>query len=158
MYFWNVNKLVEDLKLNKVSETDFKNYYIVSAIIILLSYLALTLAPESTVSAAWASFILQIGLLISWINAIFKVNGGEKGRDFLKRIIALSLPITIQSLVLFLIVGISLQVIILVFASSLEEVMLKQLNIVMDLIFEVIISTYIYWRIYVAVKQINQLR
>jgi len=97
-------------------------------------------------------------LLISWINAIFKVNGGEKGRDFLKRIIALSLPITIQSLVLFLIVGISLQVIILVFASSLEEAMLKQLNIVMDLIFEVIISTYIYWRIYVAVKQINQLR
>ena len=82
----------------------------------------------------------------------------EKGRDFLKRIIALSLPITIQSLVLFLIVGISLQVIILVFASSLEEAMLKQLNIVMDLIFEVIISTYIYWRIYVAVKQINQLR
>jgi len=60
--------------------------------------------------------------------------------------------------VLFLIVGISLQVIILVFASSLEEAMLKQLNIVMDLIFEVIISTYIYWRIYVAVKQINQLR
>lgn len=97
-------------------------------------------------------------MLISWINAIFKVNGGEKGRDFLKRIIALSLPITIQSLVLFLIVGISLQVIILVFASSLEEAMLKQLNIVMDLIFEVIISTYIYWRIYVAVKQINQLR
>jgi len=145
MYFWNVNKLVEDLKLNKVSETDFKNYYIVSAIIILLSSLALTLAPESTVSAAWASFILQIGLL-------------EKGRDFLKRIIALSLPITIQSLVLFLIVGISLQVIILVFASSLEEAMLKQLNIVLDLIFEVIISTYIYWRIYVAVKQINQLR
>ena len=97
-------------------------------------------------------------MLISWINAIFKVNGGEKGRDFLKRIIALSLPITIQSLVLFLIVGISLQVIILVFASSLEEAMLKQLNIVIDLIFEVIISTYIYWRIYVAVKQINQLR
>ncbi|WP_213033331.1 hypothetical protein, partial [Acinetobacter sp. ANC 4204] len=62
----------------------------------------------------------------------------------------MSLPITIQSLVLFLIVGISLQVIILVFASSLEEAMLKQLNIVMDLIFEVIISTYIYWRIYVA--------
>ncbi len=158
MYFWNVNKLAEDLKLNKVSETDFKNYYIVSAIIILLSYLALTLAPESTVSAAWASFILQIGLLISWINAIFKVNGGEKGRAFLKRIIALSLPITIQSLVLFLIVGISLQVIILVFASSLEEAMLKQLNIVIGLIFEVVISTYIYWRIYVAVKQINQLR
>ena len=78
MYFWNVNKLVEDLKLNKVSETDFKNYYIVSANIILLSYLALTLAPESTVSAAWASFILQIGLLISWINAIFKVNGVKK--------------------------------------------------------------------------------
>jgi len=39
-----------------------------------------------------------------------------------------------------------------------EEAMLKQLNIVLDLIFEVIISTYIYWRIYVAVKQINQLR
>ena len=70
----------------------------------------------------------------------------------------MSLPITIQSLVLFLIVGISLQVIILVFASSLEEAMLKQLNIVLDLIFEAIISTYIYWRIYVAVKQINQLR
>ncbi|CAM4313481.1 hypothetical protein [Acinetobacter pragensis] len=155
MYFWNVNKLVEDLRLNKVSEVDFKNYYIASTIIIFFSYLALTLTPESSASEAWASFILQVGLLMSWMNAIFKVNGGEKGRDFLKRIIALYLPITLQSFALFIVIGVVLNVILPFFSSNLDEAAFKQFNIIKDLIFEVILSTYIYWRIYKAVKQIN---
>lgn len=155
MYFWNVNKLVEDLRLNKVSEVDFKNYYIASTIIIFFSYLALTLTPESSASEAWASFILQVGLLMSWMNAIFKVNGGEKGRDFLKRIIALYLPITLQSFALFVVIGVVLNAILPFFSSNLDEAAFKQFNIIKDLIFEVILSTYIYWRIYKAVKQIN---
>ena len=155
MYFWNVNKLVEDLRLNKVSEVDFKNYYIASTIIIFFGYLALTLTPESSASEAWASFILQVGLLMSWMNAIFKVNGGEKGRDFLKRIIALYLPITFQSFALFVVIGVVLNAILPFFSSNLDEAAFQQFNIIKDLIFEVILSTYIYWRIYKAVKQIN---
>lgn len=147
--------MVEDLRLNKVSEVDLKNYYIASAIIIFFGYLALTLTPESSASEAWASFILQVGLLMSWMNAIFKVNGSEKGRDFLKRIIALYLPITLQSFALFVVIGVVLNAILPFFSSNLDEAAFKQFNIIKDLIFEVILSTYIYWRIYKAVKQIN---
>ena len=156
MHFWNVNKLIDDLKENKVTESGFKNYYIASSILIFLSYLTLTLTPESSPTEAWASFILQVGLLISWINAIFKANGGEHGRDFLKRFIALYLPVTIQSIVIFLIIGIIIEAILPFVTSALDEMALKQFTIAKDLIFEVVISTYIYWRIFKAIQRINQ--
>ena len=156
MHFWNVNKLIDDLKENKVTESGFKNYYIASSILIFLSYLTLTLTPESSPTEAWASFVLQVGLLISWLNAIFKANGGEHGRDFLKRFIALYLPVTIQSIVIFLIIGIIMEAILPFVTSALDEMALKQFTIAKDLIFEVVISTYIYWRIFKAIQRINQ--
>ncbi|MGE8684151.1 MAG: hypothetical protein ACN6OV_06655 [Acinetobacter sp.] len=156
MHFWNVNKLIDDLKENKVTESCFKNYYIASSILIFLSYLTLTLTPESSPTEAWASFVLQVGLLISWLNAIFKANGGEHGRDFLKRFIALYLPVTIQSIVIFLIIGIIMEAILPFVTSALDEMALKQFTIAKDLIFEVVISTYIYWRIFKAIQRINQ--
>lgn len=153
MYLWNVNRLVDDIRLNKVSETHYKNYYIASSILIFFSYLALTLTPESKPTEAWASFVLQVGLLISWVNAIFKANGGEQGRDFLKRFIALYLPVTIQSLVLFILIAVVVEGLLL--TLNMEEAALEQLTTVKDLSFEVIISCYIYWRIYKAMQQIN---
>ena len=153
MYLWNVNRLVEDIRLNKVSETHYKNYYIASSILIFFSYLALTLTPESKPTEAWASFVLQVGLLISWVNAIFKANGGEQGRDFLKRFIALYLPVTIQSLVLFILIAVVVEGLLL--TLNMEEAALEQLTTVKDLSFEVIISCYIYWRIYKAMRQIH---
>lgn len=158
MYLWNVNRLVEDIRLNKVSETHYKNYYIASSILIFFSYLALTLTPESKLTEAWASFILQIGLLISWVNAIFKANGGEHGRDFLKRFIALYLPVTIQSLVLFIFILIAVVVegLLPMLTVNMDEAVLEQITTIKDLSFEVIISCYIYWRIYKAMQQINQ--
>ena len=156
MHFWNVNKLIDLLRENKVTESGFKNYYIASSILIFFSYLALTLTPESSPTEAWASFVLQVGLLISWINAIFKANGGEHGRDFLKRFIALYLPVTIQSIVIFLIIGIIIEAILPFVTSALDEMALKQFTIAKDLIFEVVISTYIYWRIFKAIQRINQ--
>jgi len=156
MYIWNVNRLVEDIRLNKVSETHYKNYYIASSILIFFSYLALTLTPESKLTEAWASFILQIGLLISWVNAIFKANGGEHGRDFLKRFIALYLPVTIQSLVLFILIAVVVEGLLPMLTVNMDEAVLEQITTIKDLSFEVIISCYIYWRIYKAMQQINQ--
>lgn len=155
MYLWNVNRLVDDIRLNKVSETHYKNYYIASSILIFFSYLALTLTPESKPTEAWASFVLQVGLLISWVNAIFKANGGEQGRDFLKRFIALYLPVTIQSLVLFIAIGIVIEALLPMLTLNMDEAALEQLTTVKDLSFEVVISCYIYWRIYKAMQQIN---
>jgi hypothetical protein len=39
---------------------------------------------------------------------------------------------------------------------NMEEAALEQLTTVKDLSFEVIISCYIYWRIYKAMRQIHQ--
>lgn len=156
MYFWSVKRLVEEIRLNKVSETHYKNYYIASSILIFFSYLALTLTPESKPTEAWASFVLQIGLLISWVNAIFKANGGEHGRDFLKRFIALYLPVTIQSLVLFILIAVVVEGLLPMLTVNMDEAVLEQITTIKDLSFEVIISCYIYWRIYKAMQQINQ--
>ncbi|OTG81974.1 hypothetical protein B9T33_05470 [Acinetobacter sp. ANC 5054] len=156
MHFWNVNKLIDLLRENKVTESGFKNYYIASSILIFFSYLALTLTPESSATEAWASFILQVGLLISWINAIFKANGGEHGRDFLKRFIALYLPVTIQSLVIFIAIAVVIEALLPMLTVNMDEAALKQFTTIKDLSFEVIISCYIYWRIFKAIKRINQ--
>ena len=48
MYIWKTENLVEDLKSNKVTERNFKNYYLASSLLMMISYyLAMTDPPEN---------------------------------------------------------------------------------------------------------------
>lgn len=155
MYLWSVKRLIEDIRLGEVTETQYKNYYIASSLLVLFGYLMLNLSAEIKPTIALASFVLQLGLLVSWVNAIFKANGGEQGKDFLKRVIALYLPVAIQTMLLFIAIGIVIEVVFPLLINNMDENAQNHLNSIKDLIFEVIVSTCIYWRIHKAIKLIN---
>ena len=67
MYFWRTDLLIEDLKQNRVTQADFKNYYLVCSILILLSFFALSQAETEDLKISLASLIINIGLLITCI-------------------------------------------------------------------------------------------
>ena len=155
MYFWRTDLLIEDLKQNRVTQADFKNYYLVSSILILLSFFALSQAETEDMKISLASLIINIGLLVTWINAIFMANGGEKGHAFLNRFIALYLPITIKITVFAIVAMICFEMIFSRFKSGFDEAQLAHMDAIESLVVDISLSFLIYWRIYVAIKKIN---
>lgn len=159
MYLWNTKKLIEDLKHNQVTETQFKNYYLVGSSLLLLSGALVNFSPAIDVKLSWAEFIIQLGLLISWTNAMFKVNGGEQGKLFISRFVALSVPISIKLLVIFsviyLVVVIIVGVLLTVLGFDFEKIVILQNRDLRVILMNIAFSFVAYWRIYVAMKAIN---
>ncbi|TCH64674.1 hypothetical protein [Acinetobacter sp. ANC 4862] len=155
MYFWRTDQLIDDLKQNSIAQADFKNYYLVSGILLLLSFFALSQTGVEELKISLAGFVINLGLLISWINAAVKANGGEKGHAFLNRFIALYLPITIK-ITIFSIVGmICFELIFNVFKGQFDEVQLEHIDAIKSAVVDIVTSFLIYWRIYVAIKKVN---
>ncbi len=98
MYFWKTHALVEDLKHDRVSQTQFKNYYLLAGAVG-----SLLLVPMENIGDRPPGLILldvSISLLITLmgIQFTFKANGGEEGNAFIARSLALSLPIVVRCL------------------------------------------------------------
>ncbi|MGA9699331.1 hypothetical protein ACVBEE_03350 [Acinetobacter sp. ANC 3781] len=155
MYFWRTDLLIEDLKQNRVTYADFKNYYLVSSILILLSFFALSQAETEDLKISLASLIINIGLLITWINAIFMANGGENGHAFLNRFIALYLPITIKITVFAIVAMICFELIFNIFKIRFNEAQLAHIDAIKSAGVDMATSFLIYWRICVAIKKVN---
>ncbi|WP_228283957.1 hypothetical protein [Acinetobacter terrae] len=102
-----------------------------------------------------AGFVINLGLLISWINAAFKANCGEKGHAFLNRFIALYLPITIKITIFAIVVIICFELIFNVFKGQFDEVQLAHIDAIKSAVVDIATSFLIYWRIYVAIKKVN---
>ena len=155
MYFWRTDQLINDLKQNRVTQGDFKNYYMVSGILILLGFFALSQTGVEELKISLAGFVINLGLLISWINAAFKANGGEKGHAFLNRFIALYLPITIKTTIFAIVAIICFELIFNVFKGQFDEVQLEHIDAIKSAVVDIVTSFLIYWRIYVAIKKVN---
>ena len=155
MYFWRTDQLIDDLKQNSIAQADFKNYYLVSGILILLSFFALSQTGVEELKISLAGFVINLGLLISWINAAVKANGGEKGHAFLNRFIALYLPITIKITIFAIVVMICFELIFNVFKGQFDEVPLAHMDAIKSAVVDIATSFLIYWRIYVAIKKVN---
>lgn len=155
MYFWRTDQLIDDLKQNRVTQGDFKNYYMVSGILILLGFFALSQTGVEELKISLAGFVIHLGLLISWANAAFKSNGGEKGHAFLNRFIALYLPITIKISILAIVGMICYELIFNVFKGRFEEAKLAHINAIESTVVDLVTSFLIYWRIWIAIKKVN---
>lgn len=156
MYFWNVKQLIHDLKTNQVQQGQFKNYYIASSILILLSFFFVAISPEQPVKLNLATFVVNLGLLISWTNAIFKANGGEQGQQFLNRFFALYLPIVLKTLVVFLVAVILIELIWSNYSEAWNEVELEKINQYKDAAIDPIFSCVVYWQIYRAMLKVRE--
>ncbi|OAL79027.1 hypothetical protein AY606_06255 [Acinetobacter sp. SFB] len=155
MYFWRTDQLIKDLKQNSITHAEFKNYYLISGILILLSFFVLSQTGVDELKISLAGFVINLGLLISWINAAFKANGGEKGHAFLNRFIALYLPITIK-ITIFAIVGmICYELIFSFFKDRFNDAELAHIDAIESVVVDIATSFLIYWRIFVAIKKVN---
>lgn len=156
MYFWNVKQLIHDLKTHQVKQSQFKNYYIASSILILVSFFFVAITPEQPVRLNLATFVVNLGLLISWTNAIFKANGGEQGQQFLNRFFALYLPIVLKTLVIFVVAVILIELIWTNYSEEWSEPELEKINEYKDVAIDPIFSCVVYWRIYRAMLKIQE--
>lgn len=156
MYIWKTSKLIDDLKHNRLTSQNFKNYYIVSSLLTLFGMYAIRLSPNHNALFASIEFAINAGILIIGVNMLFIANQRNAGKDFVNRIISLMLPISIKITVLSSICYI-LIIAILQFLNNTEQHLEKMASLVewQSIIFSISIQALILWRLYVALKKIN---
>ncbi|KGJ94245.1 hypothetical protein [Colwellia psychrerythraea] len=50
MYFWNTKALSEDIKNSKLTDNDWKNYYLAGSIFLTLSIYIIALSPRESIT------------------------------------------------------------------------------------------------------------
>ena len=148
MYIWKTNKLAEDLKENKVSQTDFKRYYLISSVILSISVYFLSIEARPYPVVCFFETVGVIIVTIFGLNLIFKANGGDDGKDYLNRVISLSLPVMIKSMVIAFLIGIVIGILEL---SGISKEYLEYC-ISLSIVF---VDALILWRVKVHVQCIN---
>lgn len=146
MYFWNTGKLVKDLRDDNVSESEFKNYYLASSLLMMVSiYLAMAAPPEN-LTMLFVEAIGSIGITVFGINFLFKYNGGENGSNFINKTLSLSLPLMIKVFLTSFIVGI-------VVAVMEEASISAQIVEIANLVFVLLIQIVFFWRLAIHIHQ-----
>lgn len=155
MYFWNTTQPIEDLKNNQVSQSDLKNYYLASAILILVSVFLISQLPAEDWKMSLSLCLINSGLLISWMNAIFKVNGADQGQHFLNRVIALYLPISIRVMVYFFFLILGFQFVLYGFEAQIQQHTFDKITRWSSTCFDIMMNFVVYWQVYIAMKKLN---
>ena len=116
MYFWDSRRLAVDLRNDAVSPTQLKNYLIALFILGLPNGLVhLGFTREERLSWLLA-FTISTMVTVVGLHLAFKANGGSGGERFIQKVVALMLPLTIQTMVLLAV----LMVVLVIAASPLE--------------------------------------
>ena len=102
MYFWNTNELSQNIKSNKLSDNDWKNYYLAAAILGMLAMYGTALTPRENTMALLVEVILMLGIVIFGISITFKTHktNDKNVASYISKMVALSFPLTIKFLVL----------------------------------------------------------
>lgn len=159
MYFWNTNKLIDDLKNERLADKDYKNYYLISASITFLMMFAIRFSPVVDIVPSTINTVITILMLIIAVNFCFTANGGGHGKQFLNRLICISLPITIKIFLVYFLLFVFI-VIILVFSMRFIDISQTQKIFSpyqgwISLVTSILVQAIMYWRFYVAFKKIN---
>lgn len=111
MYFWNTKALAHELSADTLEKKHYKNYYLISALIVSFVYYLGMLSPYYDVRVIGVEAILTFIIMIIGVQKAYQANDGDQGVHFLNRITALSLPILIQTTVAGIVFGVVLLVI-----------------------------------------------
>jgi len=148
MYLWKINNLVSELRKESLTQENFKNYYLVSSVIVILSAYVMALYTPTNLTHNWADAIGTILVTIIGLNLAFKANGGNTGSHFLNKTISIYVPLTIRITVASTLVIIPLVVLELFFSVRIsEEWFLSILTLSLNIIF--------FWRLFVHLKNTN---
>ena len=139
MYFWNINKLKEELKTETL--TQFDNFKYLLAYIIAISLFTMIPTP---INNLW-DIVINISVLIITIVGVYctyRSNNGLSGKNYLQRFFALNWVFGIRFIVFFMLIGIPL-CFLLVFIGLVD---LNKSNLV-DVIVVAISEIIFYWRL-----------
>ena len=70
MYFWNTKALSEDIKKRKLSDKDWKNYYLAGCILVTLLTYMTELNPRENTTSILIEAILNIGIIIVIVTSL----------------------------------------------------------------------------------------
>ncbi|SDC03324.1 hypothetical protein [Acinetobacter boissieri] len=108
MYFWNTKALAKALSDNTLEKKHYKNYYLMTALLITLVYYYGMYSPYLDLKVVGFESISTLIILYIGIQSAYKANGGDTGNHFLGRITALSFPILMQTTIAGIIFGLIL--------------------------------------------------
>ena len=97
MYIWNTKALAHELAAETLTQKQYKNYYLATALFISFIYYYGIYSPYNNPWVVLAEGILTLSIMLVGINSAYAANGGEQGKLFIKRITALSFPILVQT-------------------------------------------------------------
>lgn len=108
MYFWNTKALASELSQNTLEKKHYKNYYLMTALLITVVYYYGMYSPYGDVRVIGGEGILTLCIMFMGIQKAYAANGGDTGEHFLGRITALSFPILVQTTVAGFVFGVVL--------------------------------------------------
>ncbi len=149
MYFWKTGSLVEDLKNNKVTERNFKNYYLASSLLMMISYYIAMAAPPENMTMMLIEAISSIGITVFGIGFVFKCNGGDSGSNFINKALCLSFPLMVKVFVAGFFIGVVAAG--FMEAGSLSQQIIEIAYTALGLLIQVIF----FWRLAVHIQRVN---
>lgn len=149
MYIWKTASLATDIKNDSVGANEWKKYYLAVSIFMTLAIYLTALAPRENMLALLVEAIAMVGVLIFGVSVTYQSNQGDSGVDYISRMTALTLPITIKLFLLSLFVGALIGV--LSGAASLSDAMMEWIMVG----FVVLIQIAFFWRVNGYIKYIN---
>jgi len=144
MYFWNINKLKEDLKKGPLSESASFKYFFVYVLLFAIATLPMeeTTQQSNLLTTITYSTIGMFGLYYA-----YKSNGGAQGKDFISRYLSVSIAASIRWMVMVFIPFMIGYMLFKILSGSLE-------NTVIDTVFFAVVSIILYWKICGHLKDI----
>lgn len=142
MYFWNINKLKEDLKKGPLAEKDSFKYLFV----FVLTYTLAMYETGDTTGAGW-NMIMYLVLGLGGLYYTYKCNGGDQGKDFVVRYLAVSWVASIRWIVMVLIPAMIVFIFVKIASGSAEATFF-------DTIYLAALTIFVYWKIGEHLKEI----
>ncbi len=147
MYFWNIEKLKEELAKAPLNQKQTLNYLVAVTIIYGLGTIPFGSYNQYDVFAS----ALVIPVTIIGVYWAYYSNGGDEGQDFLSRYMAISWVMMVR-LIVFLIPTIFIGVILLSLLSGQEP---PEHASIVDVVVIVTIEVFYYWRVAVHMKPLD---
>lgn len=97
MYFWNSKALAHELSANTLEKKHYKNYYLMTALLVSLVYYYGMYSPYFNLNIIAVEGLLTLAIMAIGIQSAYRANGGDEGEHFISRITALSFPILVQT-------------------------------------------------------------
>ena len=147
MYFWDCRRLTKDLRNDAVPASTLRDQFI-GLLIIGAPVFVFGLSDNARLDRWDAIYVVgAIAIVIFGIQWAYRMNGGDEGRRFVEKTVALLLPVTIQSFVLTFVVSMGLQAVESALDSRLSPWDKALVDSVSTLSINLLVHVWVMWRL-----------